>query len=49
MTETAENPVDTELDCHDVVLVTNDGVESTIRCDSRRQRFSQLPRGPDWY
>ena len=31
MTETAENPVDTELECYDVVLVTTDGVESTVR------------------
>ena len=34
MTEIADNPVDTELQCYDVVLVTNDGTESTIRCDS---------------
>ncbi|HTY27122.1 MAG TPA: 2Fe-2S iron-sulfur cluster binding domain-containing protein [Mycobacterium sp.] len=34
MTEIADSPVDTELHCYDVVLVTNDGAESTIRCDS---------------
>jgi hypothetical protein len=34
MTEVSDHPVDTELQCYDVVLVTNEGVESTIRCDS---------------
>lgn len=33
MTEIAERPVNTEV-AYDVVLVTNEGVESTIRCDS---------------
>lgn len=34
MTEIADSPVDAELECYDVVLVTNDGAESTVRCDS---------------
>lgn len=33
MTEIADSPVEAGLE-YDVVLVTNDGVESTIRCDS---------------
>lgn len=35
MTETVAAPADTELSCYDVVLVTKDGEESTILCDSR--------------
>lgn len=33
MTEIAERPVGTDVQ-HDIVLVTDEGVESTIRCDS---------------
>ncbi|CQD06787.1 2Fe-2S iron-sulfur cluster binding domain-containing protein [Mycobacterium europaeum] len=35
MTETIALPVDAELSSYDVVLVTNDGEESTISCDSQ--------------
>ena len=35
MTEIADRPMDTELECYDVVLVTSEGEQSTIRCDSR--------------
>jgi ferredoxin-NADP reductase/ferredoxin len=35
MTEIADTPMDTELRCYDVVLVTSEGEQSTIRCDSR--------------
>ncbi|QLL05745.1 2Fe-2S iron-sulfur cluster-binding protein [Mycobacterium vicinigordonae] len=35
MTEIIDKPTDTELRCYDVVLVTNEGAHSTIRCDSR--------------
>lgn len=35
MTEIADRPVSTELECYDVVLVTTDGEESTVRCDSQ--------------
>ena len=34
MTEIADSPMETEVDSYDVVLVTNDGAESTIRCGS---------------
>ena len=34
MTEIAESPMETEVDAYDIVLVTNDGAESTIRCGS---------------
>ncbi len=34
MTETIGLPIETETTCYDVVLVTNDGEESTISCDS---------------
>lgn len=33
MTETVTAPADAELSCHDVVLVTKDGEESTVCCD----------------
>ena len=35
MTEIIDTPVDTELGYYDVVLVTSDNEESTIRCDSQ--------------
>lgn len=35
MTELLATTTDTELARHDVVLVTRDGAESTIRCDSQ--------------
>ena len=35
MTETAAPPVETELSGYEVILVTNDGEESTISCDSQ--------------
>ncbi|MGB8390776.1 FAD-binding oxidoreductase [Mycobacterium sp.] len=34
MTQTATTRADTELSAYDIVLVTTDGVESTIRCDA---------------
>ncbi|WP_205873695.1 FAD-binding oxidoreductase [Mycobacterium camsae] len=35
MTEIADTPPDIELRCYDVVLVTNEGEQSNIRCDSQ--------------
>lgn len=47
MTEIADSPMETEVDSYDVVLVTNDGAESTIRCGFGDNGSRPL-RGPAW-
>jgi hydroxylamine reductase len=47
MTEIADSPMETEVDSYDVVLVTNDGAESTIRCGSGTTVLAAA-EGPAW-